>query len=156
MTANWPRLNAGVNAIWVTGNGLKSAATLQSCDDGIATGATMSAPLRARRMRSPKILVSRCLWRHHTVAELHSEADDVICLKYYKSFSAIGAYYADFGQVSDGEVIDILARFPLREAATISQCAWHLSFAGAGTAVAIARLTRKGAATRIKGALLLT
>jgi len=51
------------------------------------------------------------------VAELHGETDDVICLEDYEPFGAIGAYYADFGQVSDGEVIDILERFPLRKAA---------------------------------------
>jgi putative phosphoribosyl transferase len=48
---------------------------------------------------------------------LHGETDDVICLEDYEPFGAIGAYYADFGQVSDGEVIDILERFPLRKAA---------------------------------------
>ncbi len=43
-------------------------------------------------------------------------ADDVICLENYKPFGAIGAYYADFHQVSDDAVIDILERFPLRKA----------------------------------------
>ena len=50
------------------------------------------------------------------IAELHSEADDVICLENYEPFGAIGAYYADFRQVSDGEVIYILERLPLRKA----------------------------------------
>jgi putative phosphoribosyl transferase len=96
-------------------------------DDGIATGATIRAALRASRMHSPKKLVLAVpVAPTSTVAELHSEADDVICLEDYESFGAIGAYYADFGQVSDGEVIDILKRFPLREAATASQSASHI------------------------------
>ena len=86
-------------------------------DDGIATGATIRAALRATRMRSPKKLVLAVpVGPTSKVAELRSEADDVICLEDYdKSFGAIGAYYADFRQVSDGEVIDILERFPLRK-----------------------------------------
>ena len=41
-------------------------------------------------------------------------ADDVICLEQHEFFYAIGAYYADFSQVSDEEVIDILKRFPVQ------------------------------------------
>ena len=46
------------------------------------------------------------------VAELRSEADDLICLEDHELFGAIGLYYADFSQVSDETVIDILKRFP--------------------------------------------
>jgi len=96
-------------------------------DDGIATGATIRAALRATRMRSPKKLVLAVpVAPTSTVAELHSEADDVICLEDYEPFGAIGAYYANFGQVSDGEVIDILERFPLQELVKRSQCASHI------------------------------
>jgi predicted phosphoribosyltransferase len=49
-----------------------------------------------------------------TVAELRSEADDVICLEDHEFFVAISAYYADFRQVSDQEVIDILKRFSVQ------------------------------------------
>ena len=91
-------------------------------DDGIATGATIRAALRATRMRSPKKLVLAVpVAPTSTVAELHSEADDVICLEDYESFGAIGAYYVDFRQVSDGEVIDILKRCPWREPAKTEQ-----------------------------------
>jgi predicted phosphoribosyltransferase len=86
-------------------------------DDGIATGATIRAALRATRMRRPeKLVLAVPVGPTSKVAELHSEADDVICLENYEPFGAIGAYYADFRQVSDGEVIDILERFPLRNA----------------------------------------
>ena len=87
-------------------------------DDGIATGATIRAALRATRMRNPKKLVLAVpVAPTSEIAELHNEADDVICLEDYEPFGAIGAYYADFHQVSDGAVIDILERFPLGKAA---------------------------------------
>jgi predicted phosphoribosyltransferase len=43
---------------------------------------------------------------------LRSEADDVVCLENHEFFGAIGVYYANFSQVSDEEVIEILRRFP--------------------------------------------
>ena len=96
-------------------------------DDGIATGATIRAALRATRMRSPKKLILAVpVAPTSTVAELHREADDIICLEDYEPFGAIGPYYADFGQVSDDEVIDVLERFPLREPVKTSQCASHI------------------------------
>lgn len=48
------------------------------------------------------------------LAALRIEADDVIWLEDYEFFGAIGAYYADFSQVADEEVIKILKRFPLQ------------------------------------------
>ena len=86
-------------------------------DDGIATGATTRAALRATRMRNPKKLVlavpvapSDCL------AEMRREADEVVCLEDYQPFEAIGLYYSDFRQISDEEVIEILGRFPVQPA----------------------------------------
>ena len=81
-------------------------------DDGIATGATTRAALRATRIRHPKKLVLAVpVAPTDTVAELRSEADEVICLEDHEFFGAIGTYYADFSQVSDETVIDILKRF---------------------------------------------
>ena len=81
-------------------------------DDGIATGATTRAALRATRIRNPKKLVLAVpVAPTDTVAELRSEADEVICLEDHEFFGAIGTYYADFSQVSDETVIDILKRF---------------------------------------------
>jgi predicted phosphoribosyltransferase len=85
-------------------------------DDGIATGATTRAALRATRMRNPKRLVLAVpVAPTDTIAEMRSEADDVVCLEDHEFFGAIGLYYADFRQVSDQEVIDMLARFPVRK-----------------------------------------
>ncbi len=82
-------------------------------DDGIATGATTRAALRAARMRNPKRLVLAVpVAPTESLAAMREEADDVICLEDYSSFGAIGLYYSDFGQVSDREVIALLQRFP--------------------------------------------
>jgi predicted phosphoribosyltransferase len=82
-------------------------------DDGIATGATRRAALRATRMRNPKTLVLAVpVAPSDTVAALRADADEIVCLEEHTFFGAIGYYYRDFRQVSDQEVIDILKRFP--------------------------------------------
>jgi putative phosphoribosyl transferase len=84
-------------------------------DDGIATGATMRAALRATRMRQPKKLVLAVpVAPTDTLAALRQEADEVVCLEDHEFFGAIGFYYADFRQISDQEVIELLARFPVQ------------------------------------------
>ena len=86
-------------------------------DDGIATGATTRAALRATRMRKPKKLVLAVpVGPTDTLAAMRREADDVICLEEYEDFGAIGFYYADFRQISDQEVIETLERFPVEPA----------------------------------------
>lgn len=82
-------------------------------DDGIATGATTRAALRAARLRNPKTLVLAVpVAPSDTLAALHADADEIVCLEDHMLFGAIGYYYRDFRQVSDQEVIDILDRFP--------------------------------------------
>lgn len=81
-------------------------------DDGVATGATTRAALRATRARKPKKLVLAVpVAPTESLPELRQEADDVVCLEDHEMFGAIGYYYADFRQTSDREVIDTLARF---------------------------------------------
>jgi putative phosphoribosyl transferase len=81
-------------------------------DDGIATGATMRAALRATRMRNPKKLVLAVpVAPSESIVEMREEADEVVCLEDHELFGAISFYYGDFRQVSDEEVIAILARF---------------------------------------------
>jgi putative phosphoribosyl transferase len=93
-------------------------------DDGVATGATTRAALRATRMRNPKRLVLAVpVAPTDNIAALRSDADDVICLEEHEFFGAIGAYYADFSQVADAEVIELLKRFPLRKLADARQTA---------------------------------
>jgi predicted phosphoribosyltransferase len=84
-------------------------------DDGIATGATTRAAIRAIRMRVPKRLVLAIpVAPTDTLGALQKLADDVVCLEDYKLVGAIGFYYSEFRQVSDEEVIQLLARLPAR------------------------------------------
>jgi putative phosphoribosyl transferase len=81
-------------------------------DDGIATGATMRAALRATRLRRPKKLVLAApVAAPDALNELRSEVDDVVCLISEEPFNAIGLFYVDFHQMNDAEVTEILSRF---------------------------------------------
>ncbi len=83
-------------------------------DDGIATGATIRAALRAIRLRKPRELVLAVpVAPSDTLRQLRSEADAIVCLEDHEDFGAISLFYADFPQVSDAEVIDLLARHPV-------------------------------------------
>jgi len=82
-------------------------------DDGIATGATIRAALRATRLRKPaKLVLAVPVAPPDIIDQLRSEADDIVCLEEHAFFGAIGYYYADFRQVLDQTVIDTLKRFP--------------------------------------------
>lgn len=84
-------------------------------DDGIATGATTRAALRATRLRHPERLVLAVpVAPTESLAAMQEEADEVVCLEDYADFGAIGFYYSDFRQVSDDEVVELLRRFPAR------------------------------------------
>jgi putative phosphoribosyl transferase len=80
-------------------------------DDGIATGATTRAALRATRVRNPKKLVLAVpVAPSESIVAMREEADEVICLEDHEFFEAIGLYYRDFRQISDEEVIEMLKR----------------------------------------------
>jgi putative phosphoribosyl transferase len=88
-------------------------------DDGVATGATTRAALRAVRRQNPaRLILAVPVAPTDTLLALHGEADEIVCLEDYKSFMAIGVYYSDFGQLSDEEVTAILARFPAEPSAS--------------------------------------
>lgn len=78
-------------------------------DDGIATGATMLAALRSVRHANPKRLVLAVpVAPLDILPELRAEADEVICLQAPHPFGAIGAFYEDFHQLDDAEVVRLL------------------------------------------------
>jgi predicted phosphoribosyltransferase len=92
-----------------------SGRTVIVVDDGIATGATTRAALHAIRMRKPsKLVLAVPVAPTDTLKELRNEADDIVCLENYEEFGAIGLFYSDFRQVSDTEVIAILAHHPVK------------------------------------------
>jgi len=80
-------------------------------DDGIATGATMRAGLRAVRRRAPERLVLAVpVAPASAVVALRPEVDEIVCLFAPEDFGAVGAFYMDFRQVEDDEVVDLLER----------------------------------------------
>jgi predicted phosphoribosyltransferase len=80
-------------------------------DDGIATGSTMTAALRAVRARNPKELVGAVAVASTEAARamLH-ECDALICLKIPHEFYAVGQFFNDFSQVTDEDVVEILKK----------------------------------------------
>ncbi len=78
-------------------------------DDGVATGATTRAALRAVRAREPKKLVLAVpVAPPDTLDSLRPEVDEIVCLEAHRDFGAIGFFYRDFRQIGDAEVIEIL------------------------------------------------
>ncbi|MCP2226623.1 phosphoribosyltransferase [Pseudomonas mandelii] len=90
-------------------------------DDGLATGASMMAAIRAVRMQAPaRIVVAVPVAPRETVDTLSFEVDEVICPLIPEWMMSIGYWYLSFPQTSDEEVIDLLQRAWQREAATDS------------------------------------
>jgi putative phosphoribosyl transferase len=82
-------------------------------DDGIATGATTLAAIKAVRSRKPRELVLAVpVAPPDSIKKLRSEVDAIVCLDTPRDFGAIGYFYEDFRQVNDDEVIATLKRFP--------------------------------------------
>ena len=80
-------------------------------DDGIATGASMLAAVRAVRPADPARVVGAVpVGPPSACSQLGGEADDVVCATMPSSFEAVGQVYSDFHQVSDDEVRELLAK----------------------------------------------
>jgi putative phosphoribosyl transferase len=79
-------------------------------DDGIATGASILAAVRALRAGGPDVIVVAVPVGPRSVCQvLAEEADDVVCATMPEDFEAVGQVFADFRQVSDDEVCELLA-----------------------------------------------
>jgi len=86
-------------------------ATAIVIDDGVATGATVRAALKALRRGNPnKLVLAVPVAPPETVQELRREVDELICLETPDPFYAIGVFYRDFTQTSDEEVVALLAQ----------------------------------------------
>lgn len=81
-------------------------------DDGIATGATARAALQALREQRPGRLVFAAPIGPAGADEELPEADDVIIMRTPRHFLAVGQWYDEFGQVTDEEVLRLLASRP--------------------------------------------
>lgn len=86
-----------------------NGATVIVVDDGIATGATVRAALRALRRAGPaRLVLAVPVAPRDTLRELASEVDEIVCLQTPSPFYAIGGFYRDFAQLSDEDVIGLL------------------------------------------------
>jgi putative phosphoribosyl transferase len=84
--------------------------TVLVVDDGLATGGTARAALRAVRAQHPKhVVLAVPVGASATVAALRGEADEVICVLQPEPLWAVGAWYQDFSQTRDDEIIELLA-----------------------------------------------
>lgn len=96
--------------------GVKAPAQLEDrdlivVDDGLATGSSMRAALKCLRAHHPhKVVLAVPVGPAETVQKLRDEVDVLVCLDTPSPFRAVGDHYRDFHQLSDQEVIDLLAK----------------------------------------------
>jgi putative phosphoribosyl transferase len=80
-------------------------------DDGLATGATMEAAVRAlRSLGAGRIVVAVPVASIEARERIAAVADEVVCLQTPPFFSAVGQWYERFDQTDDDEVRELLAR----------------------------------------------
>jgi putative phosphoribosyl transferase len=85
--------------------------TIILVDDGLATGSTMRAAIRALRERKPaRIIVAVPAAAPETCNEFRAEVDEIVCALTPEPFYAVGLWYEDFSQTTDQEVRDLLER----------------------------------------------
>jgi putative phosphoribosyl transferase len=78
-------------------------------DDGIATGASLTAGVHAiRQMKPAAIVIAAPVAPRSTVNRLRREVDDLVCVETPERFYGVGQFYSDFSQVSDEEVNALL------------------------------------------------
>jgi hypothetical protein len=78
-------------------------------DDGFATGSTVRTALRAiGRAGAGKIVLAVPVAPEDALEELRKEVDEIICLSTPSPFLAVGAHYAEFGQLADADLISLL------------------------------------------------
>lgn len=88
-----------------------AARTVIVVDDGLATGATMRAAVKALQQMSPdRVVVAVPVGAPETCALVEQEADELVCPLRPAAFYAVGAWYEEFGQTTDEEVQTLLQR----------------------------------------------
>jgi predicted phosphoribosyltransferase len=92
--------------------------TVVLVDDGLATGVTARAAFAALRLQRPgRLVFAAPVCAAEPARALASEVDEVICPHRPESFIAVGGWYGDFAQVTDAEVLSLLAEGRRPEAA---------------------------------------
>jgi predicted phosphoribosyltransferase len=79
-------------------------------DDGLATGASMLAAVRAMRPRVREVMVAVPVAAQSTCYDLRHEADHVICARTPWPFYSVGSFYRNFEQTTDAEVSSLLSK----------------------------------------------
>jgi putative phosphoribosyl transferase len=80
-------------------------------DDGIATGSSMRAAIRAlRQMKPAALVIATPVAPRSTCSRLRLEVDELVCLEMPEPFYGVGQFYGDFSEVSDDEVKELLGR----------------------------------------------
>jgi predicted phosphoribosyltransferase len=83
--------------------------TVLLVDDGVATGATTMATIRALKKQKPaELILAIPVGSSDAVARLRKEVDELVCLATPQPFWAVGAYYMAFDQTPDEEVVQLL------------------------------------------------
>jgi putative phosphoribosyl transferase len=78
-------------------------------DDGLATGASARAGILAVKAMGPsKVVLAVPVGAQSTVSELRPMVDELVCLEAPEYFQAVSAWYNDFSQTTDREVINLL------------------------------------------------
>lgn len=81
-------------------------------DDGIATGLTIRAAIKTiKKMGAEKIVVAVPVSAQDSLEKVKAEVDEVVCLKSPMFFGAVGAFYKQFLQTEDEEVVEIMKKF---------------------------------------------
>ena len=91
-----------------------SGSTIILVDDGIATGASIFVAIRWIKEQNPKsLIVAIPVAPRDVIQKLEDEVgvDQVVVLETPEPFGAVGAFYEDFSQVSDDEVLRIMNKY---------------------------------------------
>jgi putative phosphoribosyl transferase len=87
-----------------------SGRTVIVVDDGLATGLTGLAAVRALRNRgASRVVVAVPVGSRESASMLEGEADEVVCLTIPRRLFGVGTWYRDFTPVSDEQVLALLA-----------------------------------------------